>query len=275
MDDYFIMKKLVDKSSLCQGISIPVLFQPLFYEKIGHCLNRGESTKITILLDGIPYDAKLTNESFDKIKYPGRSDILRILYSNNASLKDVLRSKFIKTWDSIQIYSGQNGSTQGFSVESGQEEYMTVFATPVKGTIVLDCISNEDYQQETRIIRSLGEFVFETLTDENAFIETSIGFQKIRHLSKSIGNSLKKLYGYRCQICGEYIGEKYGSTLIHSHHIDYFTKSLNNNAENIMIVCPNHHSIIHDRDPVFDFKTQTYKYPNGYVEKLLLNKHIF
>ncbi|MBR3017812.1 MAG: hypothetical protein IKH57_12195 [Clostridia bacterium] len=44
-----------------------------------------------------------------------------------------------------------------------------------------------------------------------------------------------------------------------------------NDASNIMIVCPNHHSIIHDRNPEFNTKEKTYKYPNGYVEVLKLN----
>lgn len=81
-------------------------------------------------------------------------------------------------------------------------------------------------------------------------------------------NAVKK------QICGEFIGEKYGTTLIHAHHIDYFTHSLNNNPNNILIVCPNHHGIIHSCNPEFDFAEKTFKYANGYVEGLKMNKHI-
>ena len=93
-------------------------------------------------------------------------------------------------------------------------------------------------------------------------------------MSKAVGDNLKIVYGYRCQICGAYIGEKYGSHLIHAHHINYFTKSLNNNQDNVMIVCPNHHGIIHDINPVFDREKKIYVYPNGYKEDLLLNYHI-
>jgi len=98
--------------------------------------------------------------------------------------------------------------------------------------------------------------------------------QKEVQLSKAIGNSLKVEYGYRCQICGEYIGERYGSNLIHAHHIDYFTQSLNNNSNNILVVCPNHHGIIHDRNPEFDHAEKVYCYPNGLREGLKLNHHI-
>lgn len=59
-----------------------------------------------------------------------------------------------------------------------------------------------------------------------------------------------------------------------AHHIDYFVKSLNNDASNQIIVCPNHHSIIHDVDPVFDRERLLYSYSNGFEEKLVLNQHL-
>lgn len=49
---------------------------------------------------------------------------------------------------------------------------------------------------------------------------------------------------------------------------------MNNDASNVLIVCPNHHGIIHDRNPVFDFQKKIYRYPNGYQEGLKLNLHI-
>lgn len=97
---------------------------------------------------------------------------------------------------------------------------------------------------------------------------------KIRKLTTTILQDLKVLYGYRCQICGQYIGEKYDSNLIYAHHIEYFTKSLNNNTNNIMILCPNHHGIIHDKNPTYNAQDKTFLYPNGYVEGLKLNGHL-
>lgn len=91
---------------------------------------------------------------------------------------------------------------------------------------------------------------------------------------KEIGENLKLLYGYRCQICGKLIGEEFGSHIAEAHHIDYFVNSLNNDSSNQMIVCPNHHSIIHDANPVFDWKRVVYIYKNGIEWHLLLNKHL-
>jgi len=140
-----------------------------------------------------------------------------------------------------------------------------------------DCIRNQEFKAECHELTNLGELTAENIldgTDETAGILIRTQSAKVRKLNKQILSDLKIYYKYRCQICGEYIGERYGSNLIHAHHIDYFTHSLNNDMNNIMIVCPNHHGIIHDRNPKFDWKHLEYLYPNGYREGLRLNDHL-
>lgn len=66
----------------------------------------------------------------------------------------------------------------------------------------------------------------------------------------------------------------YSERVMEAHHIDYFVKSLNNDAKNQIIVCPNHHSVIHDVDPVFDRSKLIYVYANGFEEKIVLNQHL-
>lgn len=97
---------------------------------------------------------------------------------------------------------------------------------------------------------------------------------KVRKLNRKIGENLKLLYGYRCQLCGRVIGDEYGLHIAEAHHIEYFVNSLNNDANNQMIVCPNHHSIIHDANPTFDRKRMLYLFNNGVEERLVLNKHL-
>ena len=75
-------------------------------------------------------------------------------------------------------------------------------------------------------------------------------------------------------LTGEKIGEVYGETVIEVHHIDYFTKSHNNDSSNIIILSPNFHRIIHKNNPVFNWETLTFDFPNGYHQSLLLNKHL-
>ena len=46
------------------------------------------------------------------------------------------------------------------------------------------------------------------MEDKSSGIEKKLQIVKIRKLNRKIGENLKLLYGYRCQICGQVIGEK-------------------------------------------------------------------
>ena len=52
MADSFLFSKIVDMSTLYEGISIPVAFQPTVFEKLGFSLARGEQESIQIELMG-------------------------------------------------------------------------------------------------------------------------------------------------------------------------------------------------------------------------------
>ena len=80
---------------------------------------------------------------------------------------------------------------------------------------------------------------------------------------------MKLLYNYHCQICGGNISAKYGVNIVESHHIYHFVESLNNNAENQLIICPNHHRIIHKAKPAFDRRKLIFVYHNGLEERIV------
>ena len=61
--------------------------------------------------------------------------------------------------------------------------------------------------------------------DPTATIATVNQVAKIRKLNRAIGETLKLLYNYRCQICGENISARYGVNIVESHHIDPFVES--------------------------------------------------
>ena len=64
MDDFYIMQKKVDKSVLCQGMTIPQVFHEVFYQKIGFQLGHGESAKVKASLNGTEYEVKVSNLGF-------------------------------------------------------------------------------------------------------------------------------------------------------------------------------------------------------------------
>lgn len=159
------------------------------------------------------------------------------------------------------------------------KEYLAVYTTEYDDTYVLETICSLDMEVLRDTIGEKSERIMEAqfnfdVKDDTAGFKEKEQIVKIRKLNKKIGDNLKRLYGYRCQICGRRIGEEYGSHVVEAHHIDYFVKSLNNDASNQIIVCPNHHSIIHDVDPVFDRGRLLYIYSNGFEEKLVLNQHL-
>lgn len=85
---------------------------------------------------------------------------------------------------------------------------------------------------------------FEPREDKSAGIKQVTRLQKVRQLDRSIGDSLKQLYDYRCQMTGEKVGEEYNALVVESHHIIPFTESMNNDTSNIIILSPSYHRIM-------------------------------
>lgn len=272
-----IFYKTIDKSVLSAGFSIPITYKEMLFDNLGFTLAHGEKTEIDILIDGIPYKALLTNIAFDQKAHPHHKDILQVRYGTNSPLAVKLREKFRYTGNLIQNNADLYTYKWLSSLPENQKEFLAIYSTDQRGVMMFDCITNADFREEGTELAALGESVAERVldgTDPNSGIILKTKVCKIRHLTTTILRDLKILYGYRCQVCGQYIGEKYDSNLIHAHHIEYFTKSLNNNSNNIMILCPNHHGIIHDKNPIFNPQAKTFLYPNGYEEGLKLNLHL-
>lgn len=97
--------------------------------------------------------------------------------------------------------------------------------------------------------------------------------QKVRVYSPLIIDNLKKLYNYRCQICG-YSTEEFGAHICEAHHILPFFEFENNDSNNIIILCPNHHRLIHSGDSKFDRKGKVFLFPNHAKLHLMLNLHL-
>ena len=63
-------------------------------------------------------------------------------------------------------------------------------------------------------------------------------------------------------------------SLFTSHHIDYFTRSQNNESTNIIIISPNYHRIIHKNNPRFNRKKFQFEFENGEELRLKLYEHL-
>jgi predicted HNH restriction endonuclease len=110
--------------------------------------------------------------------------------------------------------------------------------------------------------------------DSDADYKLTATFAKVRQLNRGIIKGLKIYYGGNCQICGDNLGSQYGVDLSEAHHIEYFSISMNNKPDNLIVLCPNHHRLIHKTNPTFDKGEKMFVFPNGCLVKLMLNKHL-
>ena len=162
-------------------------------------------------------------------------------------------------------------------------------------------LKNYSFEEMTRIVKDLIEdgdeiYVSPAMTTDDRKIITEFSEEEIERIinqqdmtskiiqktktantrvfDNSIQKTLKKLYQYRCQICGATATVMYGVDVSEAHHIDYFTKSANNNPSNIIILCPDHHRIIHKAKAVFNFDLHQFEYENAKVDTLMYNLHL-
>lgn len=272
MNEEFILKKNIDWSIFYRGFAVPIEMQAVFslYLQDGK-LFHGEKREIKIIFDGQKHSATLTSVNFDRKKYPEHSEIWQIIYGKNSSIAQAMRKVFVGSLNEIE----KNRQDKNFILPVVEREYFVLYATDLKDTFYIEPIFNKEISKIERDEPTL-ENLFElpTLTDSETEIIEKYRLTKVRKLNHSIGNYLKKLYNFRCQICGQNVGEIYGAKVVECHHIAYFVQSLNNDVDNLLIVCPNHHRIIHAANPIFDSEKKIYRYPNGYEEKLKLNFHL-
>lgn len=276
----YVCKKEVDWSLLMEGLTLTMDNQVVFGQIMGRFLARGESKDINLYMNGKSYKAKIVNVNFDP-KFKRKKDTLQIRYSKNGELARALQACFSRSFSYIKAIRENRDQSIRTMIKLPNEykEYLAIYTTEYDDSYVLETIIADDMRILKETVKGQQERVMEAefnydQKDENTGFKTSVQLVRIRKLNQKIGDNLKLLYDYRCQICGRLIGEEFGSHIVETHHIDYFVNSLNNDASNQMIVCPNHHSIIHDTNPVFDRKRVMYLYPNGTEQMFMLNMHL-
>lgn len=276
----FLYQKTIDRSTLRQGFTIPVEFHPLLHSAAGGEIKRGETREIKIMIDGVGYDALLKNQMFDETKFVGHPDVVQIRYAENSPISKKLREKFCSSWnyvERIKALPENVGRKLTIRVPEDQQEYLALSTTELPNVFIADCITVNVKTEIKDEVQRMSELEFETFTpriDSKAGIKERTAIQRIRHLDRSIGDSLKQLYGFRCQMTGELVGEAYGITCVEAHHIIPFTESMNNDTSNIIILSPSYHRIVHKAKPVFNFENLAFEYPNGLIEKVKLDRHL-
>lgn len=281
-DNGFLMQKTVDWSLLNDGMTIPVSACALLKAWDKSILTHGAGKDIKVLIDGELYDAKLKNQNFAQSNWAGHKDVIQIRYGRQSALAVKLRAIFQKSYDYLFAQKQLLGkSKRQVPLPSDIHEYIRLYMTRSNDVLCMECCADADYQQLADTLNTVPEEVYEVSDDDKFFMadKTASVVQKellvkYRKIDRSIIRMLKEFYDYRDEISGEKIGDRYGDSVVEAHHIDYFTKSQNNDSTNIIIISPNYHRIIHKNNPFFNRKKFQFEFANGEVLKLKLYEHL-
>ena len=281
-DNGFILQKAVDWSLLNDGMTIPVSVCSLFKAWDESILTHGQSKDIKIMIDGEFYDAKLKNQNFVQSNWAGHKDVIQIRYGRQSPLAVKLRAVFQKSYAYLFAQKQELGkSKRQIPLPDDLQEYIRLYLTSSPDVLCMECCSNSDYQQLAHTLSAIPEEVYEQsdddqffMADKTASIEEKQRLVKFRRIDRSIILTLKRFYDYRDEISGEKIGDEYGDSVVEAHHIEYFTRSQNNDSTNIIIISPNYHRIIHKNNPRFNRRKFQFEFENGEVLRLKLYEHL-
>ena len=279
-----IYAKDVDKSLLWQGFTVRYSLLAQLLEKVGQ-LAIGESRPLSIVLNGKIYsNIILINQNFNREKYPDHAEMYQVRYGENSEFAKAIRATFPKLTEYIEIQhqiNVQQGVKRVIKVPEEMRCSVAFYETAMPNVWEAVPFFSNDYVEVKKTLRDYvtSEVDYERmlLKDEGAHLVKEQHWVKVRKLDRNVCLHLKQLYEYRCQVCGQLITAPYTNgdeKVIDAHHIIPFTESCNNNFSNVMILCPNHHRVVHACHPEFKLKTKEFVYPNGYHEKLVLNKHL-
>lgn len=91
---------------------------------------------------------------------------------------------------------------------------------------------------------------------------------------RQLVKDLHDRYCGRCQLCAFDSPVLYGIASAESHHIVYLSRGGEDTLLNMVLLCPNHHTVIHKTEATFDYLRLSFCFPNGRVEPLCLNTHL-
>lgn len=84
---------------------------------------------------------------------------------------------------------------------------------------------------------------------------------------------LQEIYHGRCQLCVCHPRKKYHYHLCQGHHIHWLSRGGDDDIQNMVLICPNHHAAIHRVDAPMDYKDMAFDFTT-HREKILLNSHL-
>lgn len=130
-------------------------------------------------------------------------------------------------------------------------------------------------QLEASLLLNDEEAVQNLLQDEDAGIarqRREYLYRQAPTRNKKLVRELQKMYDGKCQVCLWNPKGVYGEFLCHGHHIHWLSRGGEDTIENMILICPNHHSAIHGCDAPLDYGDMAFEFGN-HREPLRLVRH--
>ena len=189
-------------------------------------------------------------------------ELLRLLAFNSGSLKDCSRSNLAQACQTIR---GLNPEASRLLLAFCQQLPIEERARAVPDEIKLErALASEPSELETMLRNDALAY------SSSRRAELVGSYSRNRQLVED----LKGIYAGRCQLCGFDSPTLYSAESAEAHHIIYRSRGGPDVTENLALLCPNHHTVIHASDATFDYGRLHFIFSNGRVEPLCLNRHL-
>lgn len=230
------------------------------------------------------YLSEFDRQAFDEFGFETQAEGFRemaALFGKKGSYLRRLRDEYDVTTNSFR--RGQCNrpprprviQTTDYLKKFSFEELTDIVRALLENACLDNCVSDE-FQQDV-LTEVLDEGDLENILnfkDTRASIRIRTKDQRIRVYNTGIIKQLKQLYGGCCQLCGKNAFSGFNADISEAHHIAYFSDSQNNDSSNIIILCPNHHRLIHKLDLRFDSEKGGFVLPDNSRLSVKLDFHL-
>ena len=130
----------------------------------------------------------------------------------------------------------------------------------LEALIILDdeeSVRNLVREEQPGIVRERAEYLYGPVVRRNG----------------QLVHELRQFYSGRCQICQWNPLQRYGKYLSEGHHIHWLSRGGEDEVNNMLLLCPNHHRAVHRCDAPFDFSSMSFDF-GACKEGLKLNQHL-
>jgi 5-methylcytosine-specific restriction protein A len=159
-------------------------------------------------------------------------------------------------------------------LDSADHQLLMQFAADLPVLKQVGIYPEDEFEARLHLGQRARESLLKEATERNAarvqyLFETVDVARARRHV-----RWLQNAYGGRCQICLFNPRQRYDRGLCHGHHIQWLSRGGEDEIDNMVLICPNHHAAVHHADAVFDYADLTFRFSNGLSEAIQINQHL-